>query len=316
MKKVFYLTGEYVSKPKERPTVDVIVPFHLENNYLEQALDCIAIQVDVIPRVILVDDRVKVSRDYFTNAHHSIIKEIVRTGGGSGYNRALRAGLACVDSQFIAFLDSDDVMKKDRLASQVQSIVNTDADLSISGMWKFGKFSTLPSHPGYLSVVSDFQLPLLLGSYGANSTWVFRSDSIFDLELFSGECKSIDWATALRIFSKLKVTVVKKRLYGYRQHGNQMTRDSLYKQSSFNEIYNEWSRINQIYGLPNLTVNEAMFVSTNEAKGVCTEETKEWMRAYLKLIEDQEPSAMNEVRAIMIKRKIVRLINFNSVSII
>lgn len=264
-------------------TVDVIMPFHRIDKYLHEALNCLEQTVDVRLRIILVDDR-PVSQEKFKI--NSKFESLVITTNGVGYAKAVLAGISEVDSDYVAFLDSDDLCAPERFRFQIDSLDEKESDLSICGISKItengkNKKLNLPM----LQINNHFSLPLLIGSYGANSSWVIKSDLIRNGFLLNG-VDSLDWATALAKFDKIKISFLKSNLYFYRAHSKQMTLNKNYQNKLESEIYPLWKIVNAKYKLPELTIDQFGACCYRYSNSKWTKQNSIWATAYLELISE------------------------------
>ncbi len=105
-----------------KPEVSVIVPFYQDFTYLERALDSIANQTFKNYEIILIYDNPKNKRDLILlkklkNKYTKIRILINKSNLGAGYSR--NKGIKIAKGNFIAFLDSDDFWKKNKLLLQI-----------------------------------------------------------------------------------------------------------------------------------------------------------------------------------------------------
>ena len=101
--------------------VDLLIPFHRIDTYLNAAITSAQASVGVNLRVIAINDSgEEVTKSTLgLRTEDLLVKSILK-----GYLGALSTGFANCDADFIAFLDSDDLQEETRLASQIKLIVN------------------------------------------------------------------------------------------------------------------------------------------------------------------------------------------------
>ncbi len=113
-------------------TVSVIVPIYNVANYLAECLDSLLCQTYKTLEIILVDDGSRdesgrIADDY--GKKDSRIKVIHQKN--SGLSAARNTGLGAITGEFVAFLDSDDWVEANWIATQLDAIEREDADISI-----------------------------------------------------------------------------------------------------------------------------------------------------------------------------------------
>ncbi len=206
--------------------ISVLLPFHLENDFLWDAIDSVCSSVEVDFQLILIDDCKFPSRieDFLANRSYAKVK-LVRNKGIHGYGPALLAGKNYCDGNYVALMNSDDLMDPERLVKQLCALRDTNSDVCITKMRQISS-----SGKTILPILSDFQtkefslLYLLLGSYGANATWLMTRDW-FEENFVFDSFDLLDWRIALSAFPDSKLTYIDEQLYTYRKHDLQGTKN-------------------------------------------------------------------------------------------
>jgi glycosyltransferase involved in cell wall biosynthesis len=99
-----------------QPSVDVIIPFHRVDEFLNQAIDSAQSSQGVRVRVIAIND----SGQSVDRAALGLRgTDILTKSKSKGYLGALSTGFEACQSEYIAFLDSDDLQDSDRLFEQI-----------------------------------------------------------------------------------------------------------------------------------------------------------------------------------------------------
>ena len=226
--------------------LSILLPFHIDNQFLNDAIaSCVNAMEEDFELILINTSGLKCPR----LANFQIID-----APGYNYIEALSIGLSESRGEYTALMNSDDLFLKNRFQKQISKLVADQADLVFCGMKKFkgknrGIFPLLGELKGD-QYLSEF---LLLGSYGANATWLFRTSWANDLQLFKSPLDSSDWTTALRVFPNSKIAYVPDKLYLYRMHATQITR-TLPEQHS--TLYSLWTSLNESLNLPHLTLQE------------------------------------------------------------
>lgn len=120
--------------------VTVLITSHNELPYLPQALDSVLKQTAAhrIARVIGIDDRSSDGgQDWWAARAREEAKVQFLPVEAYGVAAARNAGLALVDTPFVAFLDGDDFWSPDKLEAQLATLERTGADLAYSDFVDF-----------------------------------------------------------------------------------------------------------------------------------------------------------------------------------
>jgi glycosyltransferase involved in cell wall biosynthesis len=216
---------------KSFPNVDVIIPFHRNDNLLRKSIESAHASLGVNVYLILVNDTGE-----NVTAQSLQLKDtdqIVSTTN-RGYTNALKVGMDCSTSDYVAFLDSDDLTHPDRIRKQIDLLLKSNADYASGCLIKFSNsknFKKQASILGHLPRPVDSKLLLLFGAHGSDSTIVAKGASIRSSWHFHRQFPSsvADYGWLLSALN-LGHTLVREEsaVYFYRSHLNQLSRtDSL-----------------------------------------------------------------------------------------
>jgi glycosyltransferase involved in cell wall biosynthesis len=246
----------------ELPKIDVILPFHRIDDYLIDSIKSIYAQEDVNINLILVDDRVEATPKFeFTKMAHILIYS-----GGVGYRKALQLGVEKSESRYLAFQDSDDISLPNRLMLQLQKLQSENLAIVGCKLGKIDEDNLLKIGSPQISGKMINTLYLLLGSQGANSTWLVDNTKIDKKHWLILLTQSPDWEIAFSVLDQYKAFVIDEYLYFYRQHRNQLTRNSDYEMEHFQGIYPFWKHTCESNRLPILSVYEAQIFATGRSR--------------------------------------------------
>jgi hypothetical protein len=227
--------------------IDVILPFHKIDQYFHDALESLAESKNVKLRLILVDDTLRQGFDLSSLALKFSDIELVKTGGGRGYGLALSAASKFIDSEAIGLFNSDDLVSPWRFKKQLSSLENFD--LSITSMQRISRSGNKGSSlMGEISSDKYDPIYLLLGSYGANATWVARQNW-WKEKMFFDTQECLDWRIALKSFSKTNIHWNPEKLYYYRKHSGQVTAQNHISDLAINPVYSDWKNFASYSGL-------------------------------------------------------------------
>lgn len=228
------------------PSIDVIIPFHIIHEYLEQAIMSALESVGVRLRLLLVDDSNAIHPKWLTEISKFENVEIIKNHK-KGYLGAMESGVRNIRSQYIGFLDSDDLTDRFRFHNQIKymqenrleicssSILRIDEDgRTLKGKGLLGsKFETLPP-----------QIRLLLGAYGSDSSLVIRgslAEKKWQVHT-KFPAQFADYGFLLSLLDGHTYGYCPEAVYFYRNHKSQMSRQRSLLES-WEKVYPLWKKL-------------------------------------------------------------------------
>jgi glycosyltransferase involved in cell wall biosynthesis len=175
--------------------VSVVIPTYNSSSTLERALDSVYSQSLLPGEIIVVDDGsddAERSRLIAASCPNSISLRFLRLNKNQGVSTARNVGISAAHCRYLAFLDSDDVWYRDKIAIQYGLMASRNLDFSMHrychdmtssrGASEDGNDSSPPS----LSSLSSWT-PLLRND-STNSVMVLRQNMVlYDTSLRRGE---------------------------------------------------------------------------------------------------------------------------------
>ena len=226
----------------KKDTVDVVIPFHRMDNYLSEAISSVKLSIGVDVRLIVVNDTGnKISADYLKLRESDLLID----SSAKGYVNALQTGILNSTAEFVAFLDSDDIMEPHRLSMQIAKIKITGTDFISGQIVKF-THNPIDGHSfsilGPIPKTSNPELLLLLGSHGADSSILAIGESIRkSWNIHSTFPPSVaDFGWLLKCLSDGSLMSHEPAaIYFYRSHRNQLSRSGELG-LEWNSVYPYW----------------------------------------------------------------------------
>jgi hypothetical protein len=219
--------GNEVERPPSL-AVQVLIPFRGPLIYLQEAVESVRNSVGVRTSLLVIDDRPGKSEipTFLDSSEYCF-------AGGVGVAKALQFSKDFLTEDYVAILAADDLVDSSRFTKQLDALRKSDSELCLCRMEKFsGSHRNIPSLSGEIIgniYLSDF---LLLGPYGADGTVLMTKDYFIDHFSLNPEDPFADWALALKEYPHSRIAFVNEKLYLYRQHSGQVTRNQ----------QNPWSR--------------------------------------------------------------------------
>ena len=251
----------------------------------------------------MIDDRIDSSKDdsYLDQIIDSRVKFL--RNSNHGYGNAINVGIANTNSEFVAFMNSDDLIDPNRFGAQIEMAVRENADVVSTKMLKFRANRKIPQRAGLFHSMQFNNLQLFFGSYSANASCLFRRSWLTSVSPFLN-CDMSDFIFALRNYANAKVVHIDKEYYFYRQHPAQQTRVERIVSC---ELYSLWNENSLRLGLPTLSdslINLLAIPSLNT--NVSTDvslELNEWLVNFKQLlVRDLEPDEVVEYERIIFRR--------------
>ena len=259
--------------------IDVLLPFHVENSELYAAINSIQDSETVKVRFILIDDRQ--NPESLAAAPHN--SKVINTFG-VGYARALNAAKEFILSPYTAIMNSDDLVHPRRFSSQIQKLVEQEAQLCACGLQKFRGRKNAVSQFGNLQLSGYLdRRVLLLGAYGVDATWCGKSDWwINNLEFLDQQMS--DWATGMEVSRRINIYFYNEKLYYYRQHTNQTTADSAFSSFGLKAMMNSWLLLARQSNIQELTPREVAWVAAPRGRKpldkISIEKITDWLSEF------------------------------------
>lgn len=306
-------------------SVSVLIPFLNVDKYLFHCLEGVLCQTGVDLQVVLVhdsglsSDSLNYLNDFLSkkNVNYLLVKAEKR-----GMALALNTGLNACIYEFVARVDSDDIMLPNRLQSQVQYLASNQRVVAIGGQLEFiledGSPAT-PRYSNYPTGVDVVREAFERGCYVAHPAITFRKSSVLELGGYREDFKfAEDYDLWLRILDVGDIDNLPFPVTQYRQHSGQASNNfeliELYSLAA--NVSREWRRkgitgIPSISSLINWPVSPVNLSGRQELINLKAKKQKisriEFIRSALKISCNFPQETANELR-FFLKRRIRRLL--------
>jgi hypothetical protein len=240
--------------------LDVLLPFHRHDKYLEEAVTSINSSKSISFRLIAIDDRPDQSKSL--SRLFATVKNLtyLSTEGGQGYGRALEVGSSALNSSHTALFNSDDLLDPYRFKKQLEALSYSELNLtSIKRIDSRGRETA--SYAGSTRANRYNPLFLLFGAYGANATWCMHREW-WQKNAFFDPLESLDWRIAMTSFQNTKLSYLSEPLYFYRKHPTQITANKNPDFDSITPVFEIWREFANTFPFLNNTRNVFNTVAT------------------------------------------------------
>lgn len=208
-----------------KPVISIVLPVYNSENYIGDSIDSILVQTYPNFELIIIDDgstdtTVKIIKSYNDN-------RIILVENTHDYIQSLNTGISKTRGKYIARMDADDIMVKNRLQIQYD-YMEANLDIDICGGWMeiFGSTPNIIKAP---LEHEKIKTNILLGNSMCHPTTFFRRESmirlpsypnIYKQEFIYAEDYKL-WADLLR--AGLQFANIPEILIKYRSSKNQNT---------------------------------------------------------------------------------------------
>jgi len=212
------LTSLLVSEPMNR-SVAVIIPVRNGAQTVAQAVNSVLSQTHPATEIIVIDDNSSDSTLEILGKFGSKIK--VLKGFGLGAGPARNVGIEAATSEYVAFLDADDIWIPEKLESQLPYL---DEGVVVGAYAKYVSGPKFKRVGSSIRTVDNKEANLMLrrreGMPALLSTWVLKKSDIEKYGLFDPMyLVAQDYEFLMRhVSAGLKMVVIRKELVRYLIH--------------------------------------------------------------------------------------------------
>jgi len=221
--------------------LEVLLPFHRCDDYFFESTSSLFHSNFRDFEILLIDDR----RD---TMFCDRLAKLIDTKNVSyyrslerGYGSSLNLGIANANSEYLALMNSDDLIHPDRFKFQISEFDIKKCDVVTTRIQKFYKNKLLPQLSGSFHSPIFYPEQLLFGSYSANASCMFRTEWLVGKEKFSN-IDMADYLFALRNYKDADIRFLDEALYYYRQHAFQATAQPRVVST---DLFEAWNMLSQ-----------------------------------------------------------------------
>lgn len=241
--------------------ISVIVPVYNAQKYLEETLDAIIAQTYEDYELLLVDDGSKDESPAICDKYAANDKRVkVFHNENMGASGARNFGLRMAQGDYIAFIDSDDIVDKDYLEQLYDKYTKPEVDVVLCGFDRFykddldNKVEYLLGNEEVTNVTSNKELAMLFTvpktSLSGVSIWakLYKRSIIVDNNISFPVDISYeeDCCFNLLYYRHVREAVyIKKNLYHYRQISGSLSK--VYKESTFKDLTNGYNKRKEFF---------------------------------------------------------------------
>ncbi len=228
---------------RKEPLVSIITPLYNSEKYIGETIESVLNQTYKNWEMLIIDDCSKDNGVKIVNNY--ILKDkrikLFRNEKNEGVSFSRNRAIDLSQGKYIAFLDSDDLWKKEKLEKQISFMEKNNIDLSYTGYEKINTDGSLrgeikvPKKIDYKELLKNCLIGFLTAIYLKEKFEIYRfkktkaEDYIFWLEIF----KQIDYAYGIQ-----------ESLAYYRVSNNSRSSNKLDIVKFHWKIYREYEKLN------------------------------------------------------------------------
>ena len=245
------------NKKKEKEKIDIILPNYNSSLFIAETINSVLNQSYKNWKLIIVDDfsdkkTTDILKKFSSNKKIKVFWQKKNRGAGFCRNYAIKKS----NSPFIAFIDSDDIWKKNKLENQINFMKKNNFSFTYTNYEIFGKKMKKVYNPpklNYLNFIKNTSI--------ATSTMMIKREKIKSIKFTNSKiCE--DYYFKCKLLKKVKFAYcLKKNLTKYR------IRDKSLQSNNIRNFYWIW-KINKNYNNLNFFENfiSLFFISFNSIK--------------------------------------------------
>ena len=238
--------------------VSIIIPYYKKELYLEQSIKSILNQTYQNFEIILINDdpENKIFISKFSKLDHRI--KLVHNENNLGAGLSRNKGLEIANGEYIAFCDSDDLWKNNKIEFQIELMKRLNFTFSFTGydiIDENNNFIKSRKAPGYV----DFQKLRSSCDIGL-STVMIRKDIFKNVEYrFANLRTKEDYVLWLKLAEdKITMKSIQENLTSWRKSKNSLSSSVIQKIVDGYKVYRiylKYSRLRSLYHLVILSIN-------------------------------------------------------------
>ena len=217
------------------PLVSIIMPTFNHEAFVAEAIKSVGEQTYTNIELIIIDDG---SSDGTVDAIKGVISEIpknikviFRTQANKGICKTLNRGLDLCDGEYVQFLASDDLYCSNKTIRCIEALISAPSE--VAAVYCDGYiFNETAKHNSIFSslypvpIGRDTYRELLIGNWMPAMGLFYRRKDLDLIGRFDESLHYEDWDLLLRLAKKKKIMRIADRLFFYRVHEKNITKDS------------------------------------------------------------------------------------------
>ena len=250
--------------------IDVILPTLGKNlDFLHESIDSVINQAETNKVLICIDKESRHKSELVASLNnYSPDKLTIIYSEMQGVGETLNAGLRASSAPYIARQDDDDISEKFRFAKQLKLLQDHKSQICFSALTLFENddVDNLYTEIAHEAAENYFWIESLVLGSTLNHATLLSENFYKDQNIFYSATAAEDYHLWLRIAKNKKIYTTSERLYRYRQHELQKTKNWVWTEI-YAEIFPQWEQFCDEINLPRMIDKKNTFnliFNTNE----------------------------------------------------
>ena len=237
--------------------ISVIVPYYKKKNYIYWSLNSALKQSHKKIELIIIYDDENLSDYFFLKKIINKDKRVklIKNKKNMGVSFSRNKGIKISKGRFIAFLDADDVWKKNKLSYQLNYMLKNNLNITHTNYNIINEKNKIIRN---MKVTKDLTYKKLLNSCDIGLSTVMINSKIKKLLKFERIKTKEDYILWLTLSKKYKIIGINKYLTNWRSVKNSLSSSSIQKFKDGYTVYNNYlgeSKVISFFRVLNLSVN-------------------------------------------------------------
>ena len=233
--------------------IDVILPTLGKNlDFLHESIDSVINQAETNKVLICIDKESRYKSELVASLNnYSPDKLTIIYSEMQGVGETLNAGLRASSAPYIARQDDDDISEKFRFAKQLKLLQDHKSQICFSALTLFenDEVDNLYTEIAHEAAENYFWIESLVLGSTLNHATLLSENFYKDENIFYSATAAEDYHLWLRIAKNKKIYTTSEKLYRYRQHELQKTKNWAWT-DIYTEIFPQWEQFCDEINLP------------------------------------------------------------------
>ena len=201
----------------KEPNVDIIIPNYNKGKYLDECIESVINQTYKNWHLYIIDDASKDESTEILNKYKNFQNiKILKLNKNKGPSFCRNLGIRISNSQYISFLDSDDIWINEKLEKQINFMVKNNYDFTYTDYIPFFHKNKSKIYINNTSLEESFNYHEFIFNTSINSSTMILTRKVIGLVRFKKTKLLEDYLFKCEILKNIRAYKVKKVLAYYR----------------------------------------------------------------------------------------------------